>query len=69
MIDDYFFPLGLFSNYFGSFKFNCMRIMKGAVFMVILILSTILIIPLLLLILEGTCEGEDSLLFKMYKEI
>lgn len=46
-----------------------MRVFKGIIFIIFLMLSTVLIIPMMILVADATVEADESVLLKMFKDI
>jgi len=43
--------------------------MKLILFLLLLVAATITFIPLLILVIDGVSYGDESLIYKMYKEL
>lgn len=46
-----------------------MRVFKGIIFIIFLMLSTVLVIPMMILIADATLNSDESVLLKMFKDI
>lgn len=46
-----------------------MKVFKGIIFIIFLILSTVLVIPMMILIADATLDSDESVLLKMFKDI
>jgi hypothetical protein len=44
-------------------------LLKFLILLLLLIFSTAMVVPLLILVFDAVDDGENSLLFKMYKDI